>query len=116
MLLALLIFTLIFYNAAEFVSAFGTILCILAYRKSVPAFLKFPGKISYSIYLIHYPLGIVITNALKQILNEKYNWLLLISTTIIITIISWVFYQIFEEYAEKLSKKVKYEIARKYIQ
>lgn len=107
-LLALLIYTFIFYNTPEFVSAFATIFFILIVKKRLPKILNFSGEISYSIYLIHYPLGLMIINLLRRRISDNYIWLIFIITTVIIFVVSWIFYKVFEEHCEVLSKKIKY--------
>lgn len=108
-LLLLLIYTAIFYSNPEFVSAFLTILFILLVKHPLPSVCHTTGRISYSIYLIHYPLGLIIINLLGRILKGKdHIWLIFVITIVLTFIISWIFYKVFEEHCETLSKKVKY--------
>lgn len=108
-LILLLIFAVARYELSAFLSSFTTIVIILTSQISFPALLKFPGKISYSIYLIHFPIGIKLINFSKSKINPGYSWLLLIITLVIVLLISWIFYRVFEEYSERLSKKIKYK-------
>ena len=109
-LFLLLIFAFVRYEVPAFLACFVTIIIILTSQHSFADLLKFPGKISYSIYLIHFPIGIKLINLLKSKINPSYSWLLFIITLIIVLIISWIFYKIFEEYSERLSKKIKYKV------
>ena len=107
-LLALVVYTATFYNTPELISAIATIIFILTFKKPIPRFFHFTGEISYSIYLIHYPLALMIINLLRRVISDNYVWLIFTITTSFIFIVSWIFYKVFEEYCEALSKKVKY--------
>lgn len=106
-----LCFSAFFYRLPVFVITSITMFFILFYRRSIPGWLQFPGKISYSIYLIHFIIGIKFINLVKPKIDPAYSWLLLIGTIVIVMFLSWLFYKIFEDYSEKLSKKIKYSAA-----
>ncbi|MEO6547568.1 MAG: acyltransferase [Ferruginibacter sp.] len=112
-LISILAFIAFRYEIPAFISSFSAIFIILTYRRSVPEYLKFPGKISYSIYLLHFPVGVKLINLLKPRIDLSYSWMLFIFTLAIVFIISLLFYKVFEEYSEKLSKKIKYEAFKK---
>lgn len=104
----LFLFAFIFYSKAGFLLATAATFFILFYKKSIPSFLQFPGTISYSIYLVHFPLGIKLINFLKPKLSPGNYYLLFVLTLAVVIISSWIFYKIFEEFSESLSKKVRY--------
>ena len=108
-LIFLLGFTAFLYEPPAFISSLFTIAFILVYKKTVPKILRFPGKISYSVYLIHFPLGVKLINYFKPKIDLSYSWLLFVTASIIVFIMSWLFYKSFEVYSEKLSKKIKYK-------
>jgi peptidoglycan/LPS O-acetylase OafA/YrhL len=107
----LFIFAFIFYSKAGFLLASGASMFILFYNKSIPSLLQFPGTISYSIYLIHFPLGIKMINFLKPKVDPAYYSLLFVITLAVVMFSAWIFYKIFEEFSESLSKKVRYAAA-----
>ncbi|MEH6406586.1 MAG: acyltransferase [Leeuwenhoekiella sp.] len=107
-LAGLIIFMVIFYDIEESIAACSTLLFILLYRKPIPKYLKFPGMISYSIYLIHFPLGIKFINLIKHKIPLSYSWVLFSVTMILVFAASYLFYRVFELHSEKLSKKIKY--------
>jgi peptidoglycan/LPS O-acetylase OafA/YrhL len=107
-LAALFIFIFFTNDIPSFIASLFTLLFILFYKRNIPAKITFLGLISYSIYLIHFPIGIKFINFLRPKIDPGYNWLLFLSTLIICIVISWIFYLVFEAYSEKLSKKIKY--------
>ena len=110
-LIALLLFSAYFYTFAEFTVAAITVAVILTYKGGFSSALQFSGKISYSIYLLHFPLGIKFINLIKPRISPNYTWVLFILALVITYVASWVFYRVFEEYSEALSRKIKYRAA-----
>ena len=108
-LFGLLVYSYFFYEFPAFLFSTATLFFILFYRKKVSSYFKFIGSISYSIYLIHFPIGIKFINLLKPKINPSYSWLLFIGTTILSILISFLFYKVIEEFSENISKKVKYK-------
>lgn len=112
-LLYSLAFAAAFHKFPAFIAAFFTVAFILQYRKPVANLLQFPGKVSYSLYLLHFPIGIKIINLLKPKIQPTYHWLLFIFACAVVIIISWIFFKLFEEYSEKVSKRIRYRAAIK---
>ena len=108
-LICLLIFTACFYEIPAFISSLFTISFILLINMPVNKAFKFVGTISYSVYLIHFPIGTKLINLIKPRINLSYSWLLFTITLVVTLIISWVFYKTFEVFSENLSKNVKYK-------
>jgi peptidoglycan/LPS O-acetylase OafA/YrhL len=108
-LIFLLGFSAFFYDIPAFLTSAFTIAFILNYKRTVPKILQFPGKISYSVYLIHFPLGVKLINYFKPKIDSSYHPLLFIFTLLVVFMLSWLFYMVFETYSEKLSKKLKYK-------
>ena len=108
-LAGLLLFIAFLYKLPAFISALVAITFILLFLKSLPPILKFAGTISYSVYLIHFPIGTKIINFIKGRVSPSYNWILFILTLILTLIVAWIFYKVFEEFSERLSKKIKYK-------
>ncbi len=109
-LAGLLLFIVFLYTLPAFIAAFVAITFILLFRKSLPPVLKFAGTISYSLYLIHFPVGTKIINFTKGKVSPSYNWILFFLTLIITLIVTWIFYKVVEEFSERVSKKIKYNI------
>jgi peptidoglycan/LPS O-acetylase OafA/YrhL len=107
-LFLLIIFSFIFYKFAAALTSFLTILVILFIRRNVHTVFEFPGKISYSLYLIHFVLGIKLTNLLQRFILPDYQWVLFIITIFTCFFISWVFWKFIEKPSAKLSNEVKY--------
>ncbi len=111
-LAGLLLFIAFLYELPAFISALVAITFILLFRKSLPPVLKFAGTISYSIYLIHFPIGTKIINFTKGRVSPSYYWVLFFLTLIITLALAWIFYKVVEEFSERLSKKIKYNVTK----
>ncbi|RZK35848.1 MAG: acyltransferase [Hymenobacter sp.] len=99
------------YDLATLVFSVSTIFFILLFNKPVSGLFILFGKISYSIYLLHFPLGVKLINFMKPKINPAYNLVLFAATLLVVFAVSWVFYKVFEEFSERLSKKIKYKPA-----
>ncbi|WP_394805582.1 acyltransferase family protein [Hymenobacter tibetensis] len=111
----LLVFTALFYETAEFLFTSFTLLFILAFRQPISKLLLFPGQISYSIYLIHFPIGMKLINLTKNKIDPSYSWLLLVVALVVSLVTSYIFYILFEKYSERASKKIRYKpVSRSY--
>jgi peptidoglycan/LPS O-acetylase OafA/YrhL len=108
-LIGILLFVGFFHGTPPLVFSTVTILFILLFKKPIPSLPAFIGKISYSIYLIHFPLGVKLINFFKPRINPSYNWLLFSATTLLLIGTSWAFYKLFEEFSERFSKRIKYK-------
>lgn len=95
-------------NIPAFTISLFTAGVILFYKSSLPKFLHLPGKVSYSVYLIHFPLGIKLLNLCKTKVNQEHYWLLLIITLVLSFVIGWVLYKFLEEPCERWSQRIKY--------
>jgi peptidoglycan/LPS O-acetylase OafA/YrhL len=108
---ALIVASFVFDEVPGAIASLAAIAFILLYTKSIPEALQFPGKVSYSVYLIHFPVGVKLINFLSHKVTPSYNWLLLIALTVFVFIVGHFYYKIFEEYSEALSKRIKYKAA-----
>lgn len=107
-LVSLFIFIYCYQDVPSLISSLFTLLLILFFKRDIPANITFLGLISYSIYLIHFPIGTKFINLIKTKIDPTYSWLLFLTTIVVCILISWVFYLLFESYSEKLSKRIKY--------
>jgi peptidoglycan/LPS O-acetylase OafA/YrhL len=108
MIAALLFFIFFTSEFAALLSTFFTLLLILSVKRKISNKVKLLGLISYSIYLIHFPLGIKFINFFKPRIDPDYSWILFLTTLLFSVLVSWLFFLVFESYSEKLSKKIKY--------
>jgi peptidoglycan/LPS O-acetylase OafA/YrhL len=90
------------------ICALLTLLFILFYRRKLSRSLEYPGKLSYSIYLIHFPIGIKMMNFLIRKVPANYDWALFIGVTILCFLLAIAFERIVERPCANLSAKVKY--------
>lgn len=93
-----------------FVASFFSFLFIIFAQNYESKVLKFLGKISYSLYLVHIPIGGRIINLAEQfIVNEIYRTLIIIIALAVSIFAAWVFYVVIENWSKKLSKKIGYK-------
>ncbi len=105
-----LIFPLVLVNFSSdaVIISLSTILIILFYKQPISKVLQLPGKISYSVYLIHFPLGIKFLNLLKPRMNENQHWMLFLLSFALVFTFGWLLYRLLELPSEKASQKIKY--------
>lgn len=108
LLLAMIIFLFVYKPLPESIAATLTISAILYFRTPVHSFLEFPGEISYSLYLIHFPIGIKFINLVQRKLSPGYNWLLFLLATVLCIVMAWLFWKYIEKPSAKLSSKIRY--------
>lgn len=90
----------------------ATLAIILFYKKGIPQWLHFPGEVSYSVYLIHFPIGIKFLNLMKTKINSNYYPFLFLAAIVIVFAAGWILYKLFEKPSEIMSKKIKYTGAK----
>jgi len=89
--------------------ALFTILFIFFYNYKVPRLFNFAGEISYSVYLIHFVLGVKFINLAIRYASPSYYWAILIAAILFVYAVSYVFYLLIEIPSANLSNKVKYK-------
>ena len=97
-----------YYGVVACSVATTTILIILFYKQAIPHALEHPGVISYSIYLIHFPIGVKLINLFQRHLQPSYHWVLFVSAAAVCYLFAWVFWRYIENSAAILSNRVKY--------
>ncbi len=93
---------------AEFVSAFFAFSVIVFYDKKIPKFVNFIGEISYSVYLIHFPLGVKLINLSKRYVISDLYIVLFILSFILIILVSKIFYEKIEKPFARMSSRISY--------
>lgn len=107
-LTALIIFVYIYKGPGSAIAATLTIGSIIFYKQPEHGILDFTGKISYSLYLIHFPIGIKMINLLERRVSPDYYWILFILASVSTYALAWLFWRYIETPFAKLSKKVRY--------
>ncbi|MXV17369.1 acyltransferase family protein [Hufsiella ginkgonis] len=113
LLLALLGLCFLWQGGPAALATLFAIMVVLLYHGEVPAYLKFFGNISYSIYLIHFILGLKLISVLKQEAGTGYGLAIFTTTLVFVILVSWVFCRLIEDPSEKLSRQVKYKAQKK---
>jgi len=112
LLLSLIIFTYVFSELPATIVSSLTILVILTFRKTPSEILEFPGEISYSLYLIHFPIGVKLINILQRFVNPSFSILIFIGALIVCFFAGYVFWHFIEKPFARLSNNVKYGKAK----
>lgn len=107
-LTGLLLYILLYYGIGQLIPSLITITIILYISVPIPKIFKFFGTISYSLYLIHYPIGMKLINAFKVHIDTRYDFFLFFGVLGIIIFLSWLFCKFIEYPSERLSRKLKY--------
>ncbi|MDI1232699.1 MAG: acyltransferase [bacterium] len=89
-----------------------TIIFILKYKGKSYILFDFFGKISYSLYLVHYPIAKQLIRLMMRFLPASIAWVLFLVPFIIILPIAWLFYKYIEHPSEQISKKINYSQAK----
>ncbi len=83
------------------------LICYAEFKSRVTDFL---GKISFSLYLLHVPIGGRIINFGGRYANTGWKvWLVLLVGLIVTLVASWIFYKLVEYPSQALSKKITYK-------
>ena len=90
------------------ISSLFTIAVILFYRFTIPSIIALPGKLSYSLYLIHFPIGVKFINLTSPYISPSMSWILFPIAMLLVWIIAWFFWKIIETPSALLSSTIKY--------
>lgn len=84
-------------------------IAVFAYLKNVPRPLAWLGKISYSLYLLHIPIGGRIINISETLVKNQDMRVAIVFLSLAVCIFcSWLFYSWVEKPFQKWSKRIKY--------
>ena len=108
LLVLLIACSFIYHETGAAVFSLITIAVILFFRIPLHSMLEFPGEISYSLYLIHFPIGIKVINLLLRVTDPSYKWALFFLALAICVAAGWLFWKFIEKPSARLSTKVKY--------
>jgi peptidoglycan/LPS O-acetylase OafA/YrhL len=74
------------------------------------SFSRFLGNISYSLYLVHIPIGGRVINLTKQLTEDEFTRSIFVFVAMAVSIFaSWVFFKLIEKPTMLLSKKLTYQ-------
>ena len=107
----LLITTALCYHGFNYVlCALGLVtIAVIRFLKTVPQPLAWLGKISYSLYLLHIPIGGRIINISETLIKNPDLRVVMVFVAIAVCLVcSYLFYKIVEKPFQKLSKKMTY--------
>jgi peptidoglycan/LPS O-acetylase OafA/YrhL len=108
LLVLLVAYSFVYHESAAATFSLITISFILFFKKPVHSVLEFPGEISYSLYLIHFPIGTKVINLLSRVTDPSYKWALFVLALAICVAAGWLFWKLIEKPSARLSTKVKY--------
>lgn len=91
------------------VAALFTISVILFYKGGIPTSFLLPGSISYSLYLIHYPIGVKLINLTARYLSPGISWILFPVTLALSLALAWIFWKYIENPWAEYSSAMKYK-------
>jgi peptidoglycan/LPS O-acetylase OafA/YrhL len=106
------VFSYYFFQSENFVLIIFTIPYIVYYfidSKKMP--LQFLGKISYSVYLVHCVIGVVVIKYFVEVIKVTSNFgqlLALLCAMLASVLVSVIYYFIFEKPFQKYAKKIKF--------
>ena len=108
---ALLTYVFSFHELAASVAALFALGVIFHYQGPVRAPIAFLGEISYSVYLIHFPIGVKLINLASRHLDATYDRMLLVITLAVIIGLATLFYWFVEKPSALWSGRIRYRRA-----
>lgn len=107
-LAAIVLFAFIRFELPAAIAGLFTVLAILFYKGKGNAVFDQLGEMSYSIYLIHFPIGVKLINLIYHHINPRYDIVLFISVLMVILGVCALFWKWIEMPFANLSNKIKY--------
>lgn len=109
-IIAGLITILAFHNLVESLLILGSILFLLYSKDIFNKYLLLLGEISFSLYLLHIPIGTKIMNFSNNfIMNDYWRSLILLVALLSSIITAYIYYRLVEKPFVNMSKKIKYK-------
>jgi len=103
----LLIYSYFLHDLPSTISAAFTILVILFYKNDILSEFKYSGKISYSLYLIHFPIGVKFINLSSRYVDSSLTWILFPLALLIVMVMASILWVIIEKPSTQYSSKIK---------
>jgi len=102
----------LFYPFPAAIAAIFTIAIILFYKGRGNRVFNNVGEMSYSVYLMHYPIGVKLINLIYPHINPAYAVLLFLLANIVVIVACALFWKWVEKPFASLSNKIKYGDAK----
>ncbi|RYY54830.1 MAG: acyltransferase [Chitinophagaceae bacterium] len=112
-ILAIGAFTFIYDGWIPTFAALFAAAVILFYTGKGNKFLNFTGEISYSVYLLHFPIGIKLINLLKVKVHPELSIVLFLGALALILVIGYLFWRFIEKPSADWSNKIKYGTSKR---
>ena len=112
LLVAIVAFAFIYYEWAGALAAAASIAFILFYHRPINKIFDYIGEISYSIYLIHFPIGIKLINFASAHIKPNYYWTLFLLANVVVFIMAAIFWKFIEKPSGDFSNNIKYGKAK----
>ncbi len=109
-ILLLLCFAVLFYLLNwQMVAIAAASICIIAFVKNVPPFFRLLGTVSFSLYLVHIPVGGRVNNLAVGFIEPLHLREAVVFVSFAVSLFAaWLFYHAVEKKFKKLSATVKY--------
>jgi peptidoglycan/LPS O-acetylase OafA/YrhL len=108
LLIALIVFAAIVHGVAPAIASILSLSIILFYKGGVHRIFDFLGEISYSVYLIHFPLGVKLLNLTIKYVAPSTYMVVFIITIILILGVSILFWKFIEKPFGNFSNRIRY--------
>lgn len=105
---AITVFCYIFFGAAPTIAATFTVLVILLYKGKVHKSFDFLGEISYSVYLIHFPIGVKLINLTSRYVKPEFAIILFSITLVTCLVLGTIFWKYIERPFSERSNRISY--------
>ncbi|RZJ58545.1 MAG: acyltransferase [Hymenobacter sp.] len=105
---ALLIAVAFVYNVGLAFLCCATIVLIVGYQVRLSGLPELIGRMSYSIYLIHFVIGVKFINFLQHRMPLACRPFLFTAALLVSIGAGWIFYKLVEERFEHLSRRIRY--------
>jgi peptidoglycan/LPS O-acetylase OafA/YrhL len=105
---AITVFCYIYYGISPTIAAVFTIAVILLYKGKVAKPIDFMGEISYSVYLLHFPIGVKFLNLFSRYVPPAYSILLFAAACALVFVIGVVFWKYVEKPFGDMSNRIRY--------
>jgi len=104
--------SLLYLQGWEMASISAVSICIIAFVKNVPAFFRLLGTVSFSLYLVHIPIGGRINNLAVGLTDNLHLREAAVFVAFAVSVFAaWLFYNMVEKQFKRLSAHVKYNKA-----
>jgi peptidoglycan/LPS O-acetylase OafA/YrhL len=104
------LFQLVIFQGFAGAIAAALTICVILFWRQVNPVIKFFSTISYSLYLIHVPVGGKIINLGARVTTSEFSKYLLVCSALLVSIsAAFAFYKFVELPAFRLSKRFRYD-------